>query len=74
MKIGIRAGTSVIEIIATPTSAKLLVNASGWNIFPSRPAQREHRQEREEHDQDREEDRPAHRAAGGDDDLGRVAA
>ena len=37
MKVGIRAGTSVTEIRATPIRAKLLVNASGWNSLPSRP-------------------------------------
>ena len=36
-KIGISAGTSVIDRIATPISANVLVHASGWNIFPSRP-------------------------------------
>ena len=36
-KIGIKAGTSVIDSSATPTRAKVLVYASGWNIFPSRP-------------------------------------
>ena len=37
MKVGIRAGTTVTEISATPTRAKLFVNASGWKYFPSRP-------------------------------------
>ena len=37
MNVGIKAGTSVIEIKATPIMAKLLVNASGWNSLPSRP-------------------------------------
>ena len=37
MKVGIRAGTSVIERSATPIMAKLLVKASGWNSLPSRP-------------------------------------
>ena len=37
MNVGINAGTSVTEISATPSSAKLLVKASGWNSFPSRP-------------------------------------
>ena len=36
-KIGIKAGTSVIDRSATPIRAKVLVNAKGWNIFPSRP-------------------------------------
>src|SRR3954454_20073547 len=36
-KIGIKAGTSVIDKMATPTRAKVLVYARGWNIFPSRP-------------------------------------
>ena len=36
-KIGIRAGTSVMARTATPIRAKVLVQASGWNIFPSRP-------------------------------------
>src|SRR5258708_3115548 len=36
-QIGIKAGTSVIDKTATPTSANVLVYASGWNIFPSRP-------------------------------------
>src|SRR3954465_2470007 len=36
-KIGIRAGTSVIASTATPISANVLVQASGWNIFPDRP-------------------------------------
>ena len=31
------AGTSVIDRSATPTRANVLVYASGWNIFPSRP-------------------------------------
>src|SRR5438105_2131384 len=70
MKVGIRAGTSVTEIRATPTRAKLLVNASGWNSLPSR--QGEHRDERDQHNQDREEDRPTHRAASADDRPGRV--
>ena len=34
---GISAGTSVIESIATPSMAKLLVKASGWNVLPSWP-------------------------------------
>ena len=37
IKMGINAGTSVTEISATPIMAKLFVNASGWNSFPSRP-------------------------------------
>ncbi len=37
MKLGIRAGTRVIERIATPIIAKLLVKARGWNILPSWP-------------------------------------
>ena len=37
MNVGIRAGTTVTEIRATPKRAKLLVNASGWNSLPSRP-------------------------------------
>ena len=37
MKVGIRAGTSVIERIATPIMAKLLVKAKGWNVLPSCP-------------------------------------
>ncbi len=37
MNVGISAGTSVIERIATPIIAKLLVNASGWNVLPSWP-------------------------------------
>ena len=37
MNVGIKAGTTVIEIRATPIMAKLLVNASGWNSLPSRP-------------------------------------
>ena len=37
MRLGISAGTSVIETTATPTMAKLFVKASGWNVLPSRP-------------------------------------
>ena len=37
MKVGIRAGTSVIDRTATPIMAKLFVNARGWNVFPSMP-------------------------------------
>ena len=37
MNVGIRAGTTVTEIRATPIRAKLLVKASGWNSLPSRP-------------------------------------
>ena len=37
MNVGISAGTSVIERMATPIMAKLLVNASGWNVLPSWP-------------------------------------
>ena len=40
MKLGIRAGTSVIEKIATPIMAKLLVKARGWKVLPSRPSRR----------------------------------
>src|SRR4051794_32830027 len=36
-KIGIRAGTSVMASTATPTSANVLVQASGWKSFPERP-------------------------------------
>ena len=31
------AGTSVIEMMAMPIMAKLLVNASGWKVLPSCP-------------------------------------
>ena len=37
MNVGISAGTSVIEMIATPIMAKLLVNASGWKVLPAWP-------------------------------------
>ena len=37
MKVGIIAGTNVMEMIATPNRAKLLVKASGWKSLPSRP-------------------------------------
>ena len=74
MKIGIRAGTSVIEISATPTMAKLLVNASGWNIFPSGPlSANTGRNERSMISTEKKIGRPTV-PAGADDDLGRVAA
>ena len=37
MNVGISAGTTVTEMRAVPSRARLLVNASGWNSFPSRP-------------------------------------
>ena len=38
--VGIRAGTTVTEIRATPIMAKLFVKANGWKYLPSRPLSR----------------------------------
>ena len=74
MKIGIRAGTNVTDIIATPTIAKLLVKASGWKSFAFPAAQgRRPGMNEMQHDHHGEEDGPAHRPAGADNDLGCIA-
>ena len=72
-KIGISAGTSVIDRSATPDQGKRLGPRQRVEQLPFAAREGEDRQERDDRDQDREEDRPADRPAGLDDDLGRVA-